>query len=102
MSWAFQASSAGGHHLSQGISAACDLSGGCFMCFWISVSFGVLEGCRKKMGNQLLLIGGMAAVTTTGPLCSSQEVLAPASTSVVLSRERSNNCAKESFCFYHN
>lgn len=33
------------------ISATCDLSGDCFICFWVSVSFEVLEGFRKKMGD---------------------------------------------------
>lgn len=103
MSQAFQASSAGGHYVNvQSISATYDLSEDCFISFWMSVSFAVIEGFGKKRGDQLLLITGMAAVTTTGPPCSSQEVLAPAITSVVPRRERCNSSAKESFCFYHN
>lgn len=42
------------------------------------------------------------AVTTTQPPCSSQVVLAPAITSVVLGSERCNDDAKKNFCFYHN
>lgn len=42
------------------------------------------------------------AVTTTWPPCSSQAVLAPAITSVVLRSEKCNDDAKKNFCFYHN
>lgn len=72
-----------------------------FRCQFILEFLRVL-GRRWRTDQLLPTGGGGSSDNHRASLQQSQEVLAPAITSAVPSRERSNNSAKESFCFYHN